>query len=92
MLPNHKDIDKKEVTEIEQIQTTKLIELLHYVNVNSKYYNSVFKTKKINISEINSISDLQKIPVTTKDDLYVHNKDFMCVTSEKVIDYVTLLG
>ena len=53
MLPNHKDIDKKEVTEIEQIQTTKLIELLHYVNVNSKYYNSVFKTKKINISEIN---------------------------------------
>ena len=92
MLPNHKDIDKKEVTEIEQIQTTKLIELLHYVNVNSKYYNSVFKTKKINISEINSISDLQKIPVTTKDDLYVHNKDFMCVTSEKVIDYVTTSG
>ena len=92
MLPNHKDIDKKEVPEIEQIQTTKLIELLQYVNVNSNFYKSVFKTNNINISEIKSISDLQKIPITSKDDLYTHNKDFMCVPAEKIIDYVTTSG
>ncbi len=92
MLPNYKDIDKKEVSEIEQIQTTKFIELLQYVNENSNFYKSVFKNNNIKISELNCISDLQKIPVTSKDDLYRHNKDFMCVTSEKVIDYVTTSG
>jgi phenylacetate-CoA ligase len=92
MLPTYKDLNKIVVSEIEQLQTSKLIDLLQYVNSNSKYYQSVFSNNSIDISEIKTLEDLQKVPVTTKDALYKYNKDFICVPSEKIIDYVTTSG
>lgn len=92
MLVNFNDIDKKEVREIEILQTKKLIELLQYVNTYSPFYKSLFINQCLKITDIKNIGDLQKIPVTTKDDLHKYNKDFMCVSADKIIDYVTTSG
>jgi phenylacetate-CoA ligase len=92
MLVNFNDIDKKEVWEIEILQTNKLIELIQYVYTYSPFYKSVFVNQSLKITDIKNIGDLQKIPVTTKDDLYKNNKDFMCVSPDKIIDYVTTSG
>lgn len=92
MLVNFNDIDKKEVREIEILQTNKLIELIQYVYTYSPFYKSVFVNQSLKITDIKNIGDLQKIPVTTKDDLYKNNKDFMCVSPDKIIDYVTTSG
>ena len=46
----------------------------------------------INISEINTIEDLQFIPTTTKQDLQSYNNDFLCVDPLLIIDYVTTSG
>jgi phenylacetate-CoA ligase len=35
---------------------------------------------------------LRLIPFTTKQDLQLHNSDFLCVPNEKVIDYITTSG
>ena len=80
------DIETKSLNEIQQFQEKKLVQLLSYVNTYSKFYQSRFKENGIDISKINTIQDLQAIPVTTKDDLYNHNQDFICVEPEKIID------
>jgi len=86
------EIETKSLFEIEQFQEKKLVNLLSYVNTHSKFYQTRFKENNIDISTIKTLVDLQKIPVTTKDDLYNFNQDFICVTQDKIIDYVTTSG
>lgn len=86
------EIETKTPEEITQLQENKLVHLLKYVNTHSKFYQSRFKENNIDISSVKTINDLQKIPVTSKDDLYNHNQDFICVAPEKIIDYVTTSG
>lgn len=86
------EIETKSLLEIQQFQEKKLSDVLSYVRAHSKFYQSHFQKNEIDISDIKSLHDLQKIPVTTKDDLHNHNQDFICVSSEKIIDYVTTSG
>ena len=85
-------IETLSLNDINQLQELKLAELLAYVNSNSKFYQTRFKELGIDHSTIKTLDDLQQLPVTTKDDLYKHNFDFLCVPSDKLIDYVTTSG
>ncbi len=86
------DIETKSKEEIEVFQLNKLKETLIYLKENSKYYQKLFIKNNIDICEINSIRDLQNIPVTTKDDLQKNTDDFLCVAKKKIIDYITTSG
>jgi phenylacetate-CoA ligase len=85
-------IETLSLPEIKSFQERKLKELLQYLNTHSTFYKSLFKANSVDVSTIDSIGKLQNIPVTTKDDLYKFNKDFICVGPEKIIDYVTTSG
>lgn len=89
MIPS---LEKQTTNDIKTYQEEKLQELLQYLNTNSPYYQTLFNRENIDISSIVSLNDLQKIPVTTKDDLQKNNDDFLCVSKDKVIDYVTTSG
>lgn len=67
-------------------------ETLSYVQAHSPFYKRHFKNNGINISEIITLADLEKIPPTTKDDLHHHNKGFFCVPDDAIIDWVTTSG
>jgi phenylacetate-CoA ligase len=86
------EIELKSPQEIKQFQEDELKKLLHYLKDNSTYYQRLFKRQNIQISDINTLEDLQKIPVTTKEDLYAYNDDFICIDSSNIIDYVTTSG
>jgi len=86
------EIEKASKEEIREFQNSELQKLMLYLHQNSKYYQSVFEREQINFEDIKSIEDLQKLPVTTKDDLQKYNRDFQCVHDEKIIDYVTTSG
>jgi len=86
------EIEKKSLTEIKLFQESKIPETLEYLKNNSKFYSELFLKNNIKISEIKTIEDLTKIPVTTKDDLQKRNNDFICVPSTKIIDYITTSG
>ncbi|MDR1202190.1 MAG: AMP-binding protein [Tannerellaceae bacterium] len=86
------EIQFKSPTEIKQYQETLLTEELEYLNRHSVFYQRLFKEENINISRIKTLEDLQKIPVTTKTDLQMHNSDFICVDKTEIIDYVTTSG
>ncbi len=86
------EIETQSIAEIQEFQVEKLKTLLIYLQKNSKYYQNVFKQHSFDITSINTLSDLTKIPVTTKDDLQLHNNDFLCVPKNKIVDYVTTSG
>ena len=86
------EIEHKSVQEIKIFQEQKLQELLSYLSKKSKYYQRIFQKNNIDISEIKTLEDLLKIPVTTKEELHKYNDDFICVPISKIIDYVTTSG
>ncbi len=86
------EIEKASLQEIKTLQETKLKKLMVYVSEKSAYYQRVFQFHKINPSEITTLEDLAKIPVTTKEQLQAYNDDFLCVPKSKIIDFVTTSG
>ncbi|MDO5609102.1 MAG: AMP-binding protein [Capnocytophaga sp.] len=89
MIPN---IELRPLSEIQSFQEEKLKEMLVYLQTHSPYYHRFFLENNINITDIKTLNDLQKIPVTTKNDLQRHNDDFFCVPKTEIIDYATTSG
>ena len=78
--------------EIKALQEQKLSELMLYLKEKSPFYQSVFSQHNIDVANIKTLESLQQIPVTTKTDLQLHNKDFFCVPASEIIDYPTTSG
>lgn len=85
-------IEQQPLDKIQQFQAKKLQLLLLYLNEKSPYYKALFEKKQLDISSIQDLDDLQKLPITTKDDLQQHNDDFICVDRSEIVDYVTTSG
>lgn len=86
------DIEFKSASEIEAYQNERLHEALKYLSAHSPFYQRMFREHAIDIEDIKGIEDLVRIPFTEKRDLQLHNNDFLCVTPDKIIDYITTSG
>jgi phenylacetate-CoA ligase len=71
------------------MQHKKLQELLQYMARYSPFYQEMFAKNNIDISTVNTVADLQRFPVTVKEDLQQRNYEFLCVR-DKIIEYVLL--
>lgn len=78
--------------ELHSFQENEFLKTLAYVAENSAFYKKLFKEKGIAVSEIKSLSDLHLLPFTHKEDIQLYNDDFICVSKDKIIDYVTSSG
>jgi len=85
-------IEKSSIEDIKKFQEKKLQELLQYLGSNSPFYQKLFKENNIQISEIQTLEDLQKIPTTSKNDIQQNNDDFFCIPQNKIVDYSTTSG
>lgn len=85
-------IEKSGIQDIRTFQEHKLQELLTYLEAHSPFYQKLFKENNINLADIQTLEDLQKIPTTTKNDLQQYNHDFFCITPDKIVDYSTTSG
>ncbi len=92
MFEKHTDIQFKSKAEIAAFQDERLRTTLEYVGKNSPFYKKMFSDNNINVADIKTVADLQKLPVTTKKDLQEHNKEFFCVPMEEITDIVTTSG
>lgn len=78
--------------EIRDFQNQRLAEEIQYISQNSPYYRRLYAQLEIDVQSIRCIDDLRRLPVTTKDDLQHHNKDFIASEPHEIIDYVTTSG
>ncbi|MBO9699236.1 MAG: AMP-binding protein [Sporocytophaga sp.] len=86
------EIEFKDKEQVKRFQEKKLGELLDYLLAFSPFYKELFEKNKIQRSDINTLEDLTKVPVSSKYDLYSRNFDFLCVPKNKIVDYVTTSG
>ncbi len=77
---------------IREFQKKKLVETLNYVFRQSPYYRKLLEKNEIGPDSIRTLEDLQKLPVTTKDDLQRHNWDFLCVPRNKIVEFTSTSG
>lgn len=80
------------IEDIEALQLSKLQQLVQYLNERSPYYKGIFQQQGISPDDIKSLSDLERLPFTTKDDLAQHNDEMLCVAKSEVADFVTTSG
>lgn len=73
-------------------QLTHIKTLLAYLSAHSAFYQDLFRQHQIDVTQINSLADFQKIPFTEKEDLHQQAEKFICVAPNKLIDYVTTSG
>ena len=85
-------IETQPIEEIQSYQLKLLKQTLAYVQKNGSFYKKHFDTHHINIDQVNSISDLKKIPAVSKKELQQYNKEFWCVGQNKLIDYCNTSG
>lgn len=85
-------IEKSSIQDIKKFQEEKLQKLLQYLESNSPFYQKLFKENNIQISEIQTLEDLQKIPTTSKNDIQENNDDFFCIPQNQIVDYSTTSG
>lgn len=78
--------------EIKAFQEQKLREALAYVSQNSPFYKSLFERHGCDPAAITTLGALERLPVTTKEDLQDHNDSFLCVPRSMVADYSTTSG
>jgi len=86
------ETDRQQTDLATLMQEQKLQKLLLYLSQYSPFYKELFKKNGIDITAIQTLSDLQTVPTTTKDDLQQRNDDFLCVPVEKVAEYTSTSG
>jgi len=85
-------LDFFSIDEIRKLQFRKLKETIEYAYAKSKFYKEMFKKLKISPKDIKRIEDIQRIPITTKDDLRERNFDFVTVSSDDWVDCFATSG
>ena len=86
------EIELKTLQEQRDFQSARLSELMNYVSEKSPHYKRIFQAQSISPEKIKSPDDLALLPFTEKEDLQLHNEDFICVDKNEIIDYVTTSG
>ncbi|TDS14523.1 phenylacetate-CoA ligase [Sphingobacterium paludis] len=85
-------MERQTAVEIKAYQEELLRRQLHYLNEKSPYYRALFAKHEIDVSRIQTLEDLSRIPTTSKDDIQQHNEEFFCVEPSEVIDYCSTSG
>lgn len=88
----HPHLDYEGEKKIKEFQLKEVKRQIIYCYKNSIFYKTIFDKNKIKPTDIKKLSDLQKIPLTTKEDLRQNNFDFICAKKEKWTDVFATTG
>jgi len=87
---DNRDFESPE--KIASLQAELLQKHISYVLSKSNFYKRLFKDASLSGNSIQHLSELNKIPTTTKDDIEKYNDDFLCISPNKIVEFVTTSG
>ncbi|APG59516.1 phenylacetate--CoA ligase family protein [Christiangramia salexigens] len=86
------DLYFQDIETIKAKQWQLLKKQLEYISERSPFYKNLFKEKLIDIKSIENAESFGALPVTSKEDLQLHNDAFLSISEEDIIDFVTTSG
>ena len=75
-------IEYETTANLKRLQSGLLQKTIRYANRFSLFYHNMFRKCGIKVEDILSVDDLELLPLTTKQDLLEHNKDFLCCNNQ----------
>ena len=69
-----------------------VLKALTYAAAHSPFYQKKWAEIGFTCADFQSLEDLAKLPLTSKDDLQKDNDAFLCVDAQKIIDYSSTSG
>ncbi|WNY27356.1 phenylacetate--CoA ligase [Methanolapillus ohkumae] len=80
------EIETMDLACLRQMQSERLVKLVHYVYENSPFYRKLFDDNKVKPSDIQSVDDLGKLPFTYKKDLRdTYPTGMFCVQNKDLV-------
>ena len=70
-----KQSEKYSLEDLQKMQLERLKELVSFAYKNSVYYKRVFDTAKVHPDDIQTLTDISKFPLLTKQDLLRYNEE-----------------
>lgn len=92
MIERDRSIDYASPTELEQRQLRLLQKHLRYLQQASPYYRELLQQADFDPEQFGSLQDLQRLPLTGKDQLATRNGDFLAVEPRQVVDICQTSG
>lgn len=86
------EIEKQSLEAQNIFQLRKLKEAIAFMKANSAFYARHLNAFEPQIEGIHSLSDLQFLPVTTKEDLQKNNWDFLCIPKKDIREIMSTSG
>lgn len=86
------NIEFKSKNMIKATQLKFLRQTVRYVAQNSPFYRDYFQRFNIKYTDIKSLIDIEKLPITTKEQLQRYNKKFYCVKQKDIAEIVSTTG
>jgi len=87
-----KDLDKKNTSEIRDVQTLLLKEHISYLLKKSPYYSRLLTANGFKLESIRSIEDIQTLPVTDKNIISNHYSEMVAVSESEIVDLCQTSG
>lgn len=75
------NVYKKSNDEIINLYNIKFKEIINHAYANSNFYNSYYKKNGVDMNEIKSINDIEKLPIITKNTIKNYVNDVYCGNS-----------
>ena len=80
------------VDEMKAQQLALLQQHLGYLQKASPYYQELFRKCGFSVPKFRSLTDLAKLPLTSKTDLAVRNREFLAVSEQQIVDICQTSG
>ncbi len=78
--------------QLEQLQCKKLRRIIHHAYENVPYYRRVFDQRRLKPDDIQSLNDLKKLPILTKDDVRQYFKELQATNMNQYEPYLSQTG
>jgi phenylacetate-CoA ligase len=89
---NTKKLEFKSRNQIEEVQVKYLKEAVKYASKHSPFYKKKLNKKTSLINSMKKLSDIQKLPITTKAQIQKDNRKFFCKGGDDIIEIVSTTG
>jgi len=86
------DLEFRSPAAMREVQEKLLRRHLSYLGAHSPFYRRRFAEAGLDPTQLGGLDDLQRLPLTCKEDLERCNAEFLCVASEQIVDLCLTSG
>lgn len=91
-IAKNKNFDRVDSCLFQEFRLYQLKKTIRYVSEKSRFYKEKFKANDVDLNDINTLKDIEKLPFTYPEDLRNTGYDFLCISQSDIEKPVTFFS